>query len=101
MPRMAYDAFVSYNHAGATRRRLGRAFGGLSGDVVQLDGDAAGTAVVGVDRAGRAFRWPVDRDPRREICAIVGRQLARAEWEAAASGALPDGDYGPQCAQQG
>jgi hypothetical protein len=82
----------------ATRRRLGRALGGLRGDVAFLGG--TDTDVVGVDRSGRAFRWAVDRDARKDICAIVGRPLGRDEWDAAAGGALDSGDYDPQCPDQ-
>ena len=57
-----------------TRRRLGRALGGLAGDVVMLGGDTS--AVVGVDSGGRAFAWSLDTDPTAEICAIVGRPLS-------------------------
>ena len=53
-----------------------------------------------MDRSGRAFRWAVDRDARKDICAIVGRPLGRDEWDAAAGGALDSGDYDPQCPDQ-
>jgi len=79
----------------ATRRRLGRALGGLTGDVTYLGG--TDTEVVGVDGQGHAYTWAVDRDPKRDICAIVGRPLARDEWTTAIGGALEAGDYAPQC----
>ena len=75
----------------ATRRRLGRALGGLTGDVTYLGGTDA--EVVGVDGQGHAYTWAVDRDPKRDICAIVGRPLARDEWTTAIGGALTPGDY--------
>ena len=79
----------------ATRRRLGRALGGLTGDVTYLGGTDA--EVVGVDGQGHAYSWAVDRDPKRDICAIVGRPLARDEWTTAIGGALTPGDYAAQC----
>ena len=79
----------------ATRRRLGRALGGLTGDVTYLGGTDA--EVVGVDGQGHAYTWAVDRDPKRDICAIVGRPLARDEWTTAIGGALKPGDYSRQC----
>jgi WD40 repeat protein len=79
----------------ATRRRLGRALGGLNGDVTYLGGTDA--EVVGVDGQGQAYTWAVDRDTKRDICAIVGRPLAREEWTTAIGGALKPGDYSPQC----
>jgi WD40 repeat protein len=79
----------------ATRRRLGRALGGLTGAVTYLGG--TDTEVVGVDGQGHAYTWAVDRDTKRDICAIVGRPLARDEWDAAVGGALTSGDYSPQC----
>jgi len=79
----------------ASRRRLGRALGGLSGSVTYLGGTDA--EVVGVDGDGRAYSWAVDRDTKRDICSIVGRPLARDEWSTAVTGGLPSGDYSPQC----
>jgi hypothetical protein len=89
----------------STRRQLGRPLTGLSGTVTQLAADtgAGGTAeddviaVVGVDAGGRAFRWPIARDPSREVCAIVGRSLTRQEWDAAAAGKLAAGDFRGEC----
>jgi hypothetical protein len=78
-----------------TRRRLGRALGGLAGDVVMLGGDAS--AVVGVDAEGRAFTWSLDADPTAEICAIVGRPLRTDEWESVAGGALRAEPYSSVC----
>ena len=49
----------------ASRRRLGRALGGLTGDVTYLGGTDA--EVVGVDGQGHAYTWAVDRDPKRDI----------------------------------
>jgi WD40 repeat protein len=79
-----------------TRRRLGRALGGLAGDVVMLGGDAS--AVVGVDSGGRAFTWSLDTDPTAEICAIVGRPLSTEEWSSIADGALASQPYSDVCA---
>ncbi|HWM19838.1 MAG TPA: hypothetical protein VNO51_09135 [Ilumatobacteraceae bacterium] len=70
----------------ATRRRLGRALGGLGEDVVMLGGDAS--SVVGVDAEGRAFNWSLETDPTSEICAIVGRPMGADEWSSIADGAL-------------
>jgi WD40 repeat protein len=79
-----------------TRRRLGRALGGLAGDVVMLGGDTS--AVVGVDAGGRAFTWSLDTDPTAEICAIVGRSLSTEEWSSIADGALASQPYSDVCA---
>ena len=79
----------------ASRRRLGRALGGLTGDVTYLGGTDA--EVVGVDGQGHAYTWAVDRDPKRDICAIVGRPLDRDEWTTTIGAALKAGDYAPQC----
>lgn len=79
-----------------TRRRIGRAVGGLGGDVVVLAG--LDTAVVGVDASGRALRWDVERDPTREVCAIAGRSLTAGEWEQFADGALARYDFDDPCA---
>ncbi|MGH9135068.1 MAG: WD40 repeat domain-containing protein, partial [Ilumatobacteraceae bacterium] len=78
-----------------TRRRLGRALGGLAGEVVTLGGDVS--ALVGVDAGGGAFTWSLDTDPTREICAIVGRPLLPDEWETIAAGALASQPYRPVC----
>lgn len=78
-----------------TRRRLGRALGGLGGGVVTLGGDTS--AVVGVDSDGRAFTWSLDADPTSEICAIVGRPLRTDEWVSIAGGALGTQPYSPVC----
>jgi hypothetical protein len=79
----------------ATRRRLGRALGGLAGTVSYLGGTDG--EVVGIDGEGRAYRWAVDRSTKRDICAIVGRPLAREEWSTAVAGGLRTSDYAPQC----
>lgn len=78
-----------------SRRRLGRGYGGLRGDVVYLAGDDF--SVIGTDSDGRTFGWLLDRDPRREVCAIVGRGLTREEWDRAAGGALRDYEYDEVC----
>jgi hypothetical protein len=70
----------------ASRRRIGRSLTGLSGDVVSLLG--SGSAVVGVDASGRAYRWRLESDPTREVCAIVGRTISEQEWDEFAGGAL-------------
>jgi hypothetical protein len=77
------------------RRQLGRGLGGLGRDVRALSGDVA--AVVGVDAAGRTFRWPLDLDPRREVCAIVGRDLSPTRWETVAGGVLARYEHDPVC----
>lgn len=79
----------------ATRRRVGRALDGLSGAVTQLRGHEG--EIVGVDLAGRAVRWLLGRDPREEVCEIVGRPLRDEEWVAAASGVLGREDFSAQC----
>jgi hypothetical protein len=79
----------------ATRRRLGRALGGLAGEVASLGGD--GGSVVAADGTGRAYRWALTRDPSGEICAIVGRPLGRQEWATAVDGALQRYPYSPTC----
>jgi hypothetical protein len=80
----------------STLRRVGRAFSGLTGDVTHLLGTES--ALVGVDGAGHAFRWEIDRDPSGEVCDIVGRPLTREEWDAAADGALRRYGFQPSCA---
>jgi WD40 repeat protein len=78
-----------------TRRRLGRALGGLAADVVMLGGD--GSAVVGVDADGRAFTWSLATDPTSEICSIVGRTMHTDEWQSIADGALGGEPYSSMC----
>ena len=70
----------------ATRRRVGRALTGLTGSVTALVGD--GDAVLGADSAGHRYRWDIDRDPTRDVCAMSGRPITRAEWDVFADGAL-------------
>lgn len=82
-----------------SRRQLGRGLGGLGPDVRRLAGDA--TAVTGTDAAGRTFRWPLDRDPLREVCAIVGRGLSAEEWATAVDGMLARYDHDPVCVDPG
>jgi hypothetical protein len=79
-----------------SRRRVGRAFSGLVGDVRRLVG--LDSAVVGVDDSGNAFEWEIDRDPTRDVCAIVGRSLSLDEWNELADGALRAYDYDDPCA---
>jgi hypothetical protein len=78
-----------------TRRRLGRGLGGMEGDVVALLGD--GTSITGTDAQGRTYVWSVDRDTRREVCAIVGRPLRTDEWDKAAGGVLGRYDHAAVC----
>ena len=78
-----------------TRRRLGRALGGLAGDVVSLGGDAS--AVLGVDSEGRALSWSLVTDPSSEICTIVGRPMRADEWDSIAGGALGAQPYSAVC----
>ncbi len=79
----------------ATRRRLGQAFGGLVGDVVQLGGD--GTSIVGVDATGAAYRWHPAATATDEICKIVGRPLTRDEWDNELGGVLQKYALLPVC----
>ena len=62
---------------------------------MSLQGDV--TAVIGVDAAGRAQHWALDADPRREVCAIVGRDLTPTEWSSVVDGALAAYPYTPVC----
>jgi hypothetical protein len=59
---------------------------GLSSNLTALVG--SDTAVLGADSAGHRFRWEIDRDPTRDVCAMVGRPLTPAEWDSFAGGAL-------------
>jgi hypothetical protein len=79
----------------ATRRRLGRALGGLDAPVLTLGGDSS--QVVGVDGGGRVLAWSLETDPTAEICAIVGRDLTREEWGSVVAGALASVSYAPVC----
>ena len=79
----------------ATRRRLGQAFSGLSGDIAVLGGD--GSSIVGVDSAGSAYRWHPAATATDEICAIVGRPLTRDEWDNELDGALAKFTFQPVC----
>lgn len=74
-----------------SRRRLGRGLGGLVGDVIALGGDES--SLTATDGDGRTFRWRLDRDPSREVCEIVGRDLTEEEWSA-----LTTYRYEPVCA---
>ena len=78
-----------------TRRRLGRGLDGLIGDVVTLGGDE--TALYAADADGRIFRWSLERDPSREVCAIVGRSLTREEWASIADRVLDRYEFTPVC----
>ncbi len=78
-----------------SRRRIGRAFTGLEGDVVALRG--LDVAIEGTDRSGRSFRWSLDQDPTREVCAIVGRSLSAEEWAAFADRVLQRYTFDPPC----
>jgi hypothetical protein len=78
-----------------SRRRIGRAFTGLEGDVVALSG--FDTEIEGTDRSGRSFRWSLDQDPTREVCAIVGRSLSAEEWAAFADRVLKRYTFDPPC----
>jgi WD40 repeat protein len=79
----------------ASRRRVGRALSGLSGDVTALVG--LDTAVLAADASGRMFRWEIERDPTRDVCAMAGRPLTRAEWDSFAGGALARYDFDDPC----
>jgi hypothetical protein len=78
-----------------SRRRIGRALSGLAGDVTRLIG--LDSAVVGVDEIGSAFEWEIERDPTRDVCAIVGRSLDADEWHELAGGALRAYAYDDPC----
>ena len=70
----------------ATRRRIGAGFLDDQGAITKLTGDAS--SIVAVHADGGVSKWPLNRDPAREICAIVGRSLTELEWDTAAGGAL-------------
>ncbi len=70
----------------ATRRRVGRALTGLTGDMTAFVG--GDDAVLGADSAGHRYRWDIDRDPTRDVCAMSGRAITPAEWDSFADGAL-------------
>ena len=78
-----------------SRRRVGRALSGLSGEVTALVG--LDTAVVAADSSGHMFRWEIERDPTRDLCAMAGRPLTPAEWDAFADGALARYDFDDPC----
>jgi hypothetical protein len=80
----------------ATRVRVGRALGGLSGDVTALGGNE--TQAFAADASGAAYRWRLDGDPTHDICNIVGRPLTRDEWETLAGGVLKRYDPTDVCA---
>ena len=69
-----------------SRRRVGRALSGLTGSLMALVG--SDTAVVGADSSGHIYRWGIEHDPTRDVCAMAGRELAPAEWESFAGAAL-------------
>jgi WD40 repeat protein len=79
-----------------SRRRVGRALSGLSGEVTALVG--LDTAVVAADSSGHMFRWEIERDPTRDLCTTAGRPLTPAEWDAFADGALARYDFDDPCA---
>jgi WD40 repeat protein len=70
----------------ASRRRVGRALSGLSESLTALVG--GDTAVLGADSLGHMFRWEIERDPTRDVCAMAARPLTRAEWDSFAGRAL-------------
>ena len=80
----------------ASRRRVGRAFSGLTGDVTALLG--LDTSIVAADESGDAYRWQVNRDARPELCEIVSRPLTRDEWDTFAGGALTRYEFDDPCA---
>ena len=73
-----------------SNRRLGRALGGLAGE--SRHARRRRHELLAADCAGNAFRWALDQDPSREICAIVGRAITAEEWDVLAGGALSDHD---------
>jgi WD40 repeat protein len=79
----------------ASRRRVGRALSGLTGDLTGLVGH--GSAVLGADTSGHMFEWAIERDPTREVCAMAGRPVSREEWESFLDGALARYDFDDPC----
>jgi hypothetical protein len=79
----------------ASRRRVGRALSGLSGDLTALAG--VDTAVLAADTSGHMFRWEIEHDPTRDVCAMAGRPLTRAEWDSFAGGALASYEFDDPC----
>jgi WD40 repeat protein len=69
-----------------SRRRVGRALSGLTGSLAALVG--SDSAVIGADSSGHIYRWEIEHDPTRDVCAMAGRELAPAEWESFGGGAL-------------
>ena len=82
----------------ATRRRIGAGFSHDGGTIRRLAGDEV--SIIAVQADGTVFRWPLNRDPAQEICAIVGRSLTRAEWATAAEGALRTYPFVDVCADE-
>jgi hypothetical protein len=80
----------------ASRRRVGRALSGLSGGLTALVGDES--AVLGADSLGRIYRWEIEHDPTRDVCAMSGRRLTASEWNAFADGVLVPYDFDDPCA---
>jgi WD40 repeat protein len=80
----------------ATRRRIGAGFSDDGGTISRLTGDD--DSIIALHADGTVLRWPLNRDPAQEICAIVGRSLTRAEWAAAADGALRPYPFVDVCA---
>ena len=84
---------------------------GHAGDVLDVEVEAGGRALVTVAADQTAIRWNMGPDGGpgnrafpgrpdrwlREICAIVGRDLTRAEWERY----LPDRPYAATCSDLG
>lgn len=79
----------------ATRRRVGRALSGLSGGLTALVGEQS--AVLGADSLGHVFRWEIERNPTRDVCAMSGRHLTAAEWDSFAGGVLGRYEFDDPC----
>jgi len=79
----------------ASRRRVGRALSGLTGGLTALVG--ADSAVLAADSLGHRYRWEIERDPTRDVCAMSGRRLTTEEWDSFAGGALDRYDFDDPC----
>jgi hypothetical protein len=53
--------------------------------------------VLAADTSGHMFRWEIERDPTRDVCAMVGRSITLAEWDSFAGGALARYEFDDPC----
>jgi hypothetical protein len=81
-----------------TRRRVGSPVRSDGGAIESLV--SAGADIIAIQSDGSVQRWPLNRDPADEICAIVGRSLTRDEWSTVADGALRRFPYQELCPPQ-